>query len=70
MDGFDHRTCNRAMYGEGVYFAGAACKSHQYTCSAHTGKACKCKQERTLIIARVALGDAFVASQTRQLDAI
>ena len=66
-NGFDHRTCARGMYGDGVYFAGAACKSHQYSCgyqcsSAHT-PACRC--ERTLIIARVALGDAYYASETR-----
>ncbi|CAE7541688.1 Parp12, partial [Symbiodinium necroappetens] len=66
MDGFDHRTCARGMYGDGVYFAGAACKCHQYTCQTHSGKACSCKHERTLIIARVALGDAFHASQTRK----
>lgn len=65
MNGFDNRTCIRAMYGEGVYFASAACKSHQYTCQAHA-KACFCNHERTLIIARVALGDAFYAQETRQ----
>ena len=64
MHGFDHRTCTRGMYGDGTYFAGAACKSHQYTCSKHSGKACACKSERTLIIARVALGDAYYASAT------
>ena len=63
--GFDHRTCRRGMYGDGVYFAGAACKSHQYSCGAHSGKASLCKCERTLIIARVALGDAYYASATR-----
>eukprot|EP00439_Symbiodinium_sp_Y106_P071462 s811_g12.t2 len=66
MDGFDHRTCARGMYGDGVYFAAAACKCHQYTCQTHSGKACSCNHERTLIIARVALGDAFHASQTRK----
>ena len=66
MHGFDHRTCMRGMYGDGVYFAGAACKSHQYSCGAHSGKACNtCKCERTLIIARVALGDAYHASCTQ-----
>ena len=66
MHGFDHRTCMRGMYSDGVYFAGAACKSHQYSCGAHSGKAFTCKCERTLIIARVALGDAYYASETRQ----
>ena len=66
MHGFDHRICARGLYGDGAYFAGAACKSHQYTCGSHTGKACACLSERTLIIARVALGDAFFASTTRQ----
>ena len=68
MHGFDHRTCTRGMYGDGAYFAGAACKSHQYTCSKHSGKACACKSERTLIIARVALGDAYHTSFTRHGD--
>ena len=66
MHGFDHRTCTRGMYGDGVYFASAACKSHQYSCGTHTGKASTtCKCERTLIIARVALGDAYYASSTQ-----
>ena len=62
--GFDHRTCHRGMYGDGVYFASAACKSHQYTCKDHK-YACDCKCERALIIARVALGDAYYAKETR-----
>ena len=37
-------------------------KSHQYTCSTHT-TGCRCKKERTLIIARVALGDPYVLQQ-------
>ena len=56
--GFDHRTCKTAFYGAGVYFACAACKSHQYT-HAHS-------EGRTLIIARVALGDSYVATKTRK----
>eukprot|EP00435_Cladocopium_sp_Y103_P045338 s886_g13.t1 len=63
-EGFDHRTCQNAFYGAGVYFACAACKSHQYTC--RMGSICKC--ERTLIIARVALGDSYVATETRKTD--
>ena len=66
MHGFDNRTCEGGMYGDGVYFAGAACKSHQYTCSSHKGRPCACKSERTLIIARVALGDAYRACGTRK----
>eukprot|EP00438_Fugacium_kawagutii_P003641 Skav224211 [mRNA] locus=scaffold939:970380:972047:- [translate_table: standard] len=66
-EGFDHRTCRQSMYGAGVYFACAACKSHQYTCDQHK-RSCRCKHERTLIIARVALGDAYVAAETRTLD--
>ncbi|CAK9087332.1 unnamed protein product [Durusdinium trenchii] len=64
LNGFDHRTCSRGMYGDGVYFASAACKSHHYTCKDHK-MACGCKRERTLIIARVALGDAYYAKETR-----
>ena len=70
-EGFDHRTCQNAFYGVGVYFACAACKSHQYTCEQHNArgrKCCKCECERTLIIARVALGDAYVATETRKND--
>ena len=66
VDGFDHRTCTRGMYGEGVYFAGAACKSHQYSLGVRgypSNRSYNC--ERTLIIARVALGDAYYASETR-----
>ena len=63
MHGFDHRTCKSGMYGDGVYFAGAACKTHQYSCSTRCGLAhCRCK--RTLIIARVALGDAYHTDST------
>ncbi|CAK9002695.1 unnamed protein product [Durusdinium trenchii] len=65
LNGFDHRTCHRGMYGDGVYFASAACKSHQYTCQDHKWGCC-CKCERTLIIARVALGDAYYAKETRR----
>ena len=64
LNGFDNRICCRGMYGEGVYFASAACKSHQYTCQTHK-QGCLCKHERTLIIARVALGDAYHAKETR-----
>ena len=62
--GFDHRTCTNGMYGDGVYFAGSACKSHQYSCTYKCGKASPCRCERTLIIARVALGDAYHTSET------
>ncbi|CAK9084155.1 unnamed protein product [Durusdinium trenchii] len=55
------------MYGEGVYFASAACKAHQYTCEDHKSGCC-CKRERTLIIARVALGDAYVTRETRKKE--
>lgn len=65
LHGFDHRTCARGMYGDGVYFADAACKSNQYACAldCRQGPACTC--ERTVIIARVALGDAYCTIQTR-----
>jgi len=56
--GFDPRVCHRGMYGTGTYFASEACKSHQYTCKQHA-KACNCTAERTVILARVALGDPF-----------
>ena len=62
LNGFDHRTCQRSFYGDGVYFASAACKSHQYTCQMHKA-GCYCAHERTLIIARVALGDAYRAKE-------
>ena len=58
--GFDPRVCYFAMYGAGVYFPSQSCKSHQYTCKRHT-QACKCHTERSLIVARVALGDPFYA---------
>ena len=66
-EGFDHRTCYGGMYGAGVYFACAACKSNQYTCNLHKtpGSMPFCTCERTLIIARVALGDAYVAKEIR-----
>ena len=65
QNGFDNRICQRGMYGAGVYFAGAGCKSHQYTCAQHFHLCCGCDCERTLIIARVALGDAALATETR-----
>eukprot|EP00438_Fugacium_kawagutii_P003644 Skav224214 [mRNA] locus=scaffold939:985137:987398:- [translate_table: standard] len=64
-EGFDNRTCQNAFYGAGVYFACAACKSHQYTCEHHKS-CCGCKEQRTLIIARVALGDSYTATETRK----
>lgn len=68
-DGFDHRTCQSGLYGAGVYFACAACKSHQYTCEQHKFKGrCRCNCQRTLIIARVALGDAYEATETRKKE--
>ena len=63
-NGFDHRTSRRGMYGDGVYFASAACKCHQYTCEDHNS-CCSCSHQRTLIIARVVLGDAYRAKETR-----
>ena len=65
LNGFDPRACHRGMYGDGVYFASAACKSHQYTCHNHKSS-CSCKGERTLIIARVMLGDAYHAREVRK----
>ena len=63
--GFDHRTSATGMYGDGVYFASAACKSHQYACSTRCGiTSCQCRCERTLIISRVALGDAYHTHRT------
>lgn len=50
--------------GDGVYFASAACKSHQYTCPNHN-LACGCRRKRILIIARVALGDSYHTKETR-----
>ena len=71
-EGFDHRTCQNAFYGAGVYFACAACKSHQYTCEHFKGPmwqlASTCTCERTLIISRVVLGDSYLATATRKND--
>ena len=66
-EGFDNRMCQNAFYGAGVYFACAASKSHQYTCNQHK-KCCSCKCQRTVIIARVALGDSYVATETRKKE--
>merc|ERR1711879_822175 len=73
--GFDFRKSHPGMYGDGVYFAFEACKSHQYTClkcntfcicqSVPKGAdASESKRERTMIIARVALGDPYFAKST------
>ena len=65
QNGFDNRVCRRGLYGDGVYFASAACKSHQYTCDRDGHKqGCQCKQQRTFILARVALGDSYHTKQT------
>eukprot|EP00438_Fugacium_kawagutii_P003670 Skav224240 [mRNA] locus=scaffold939:1351977:1353707:- [translate_table: standard] len=66
QEGFDPRVCQNGFYGDGVYFACAACKSHQYTCEENCKWCCTCKCERTLILARVALGDSYAASETRK----
>ena len=63
LNGFDHRTCECGMYGDGTYFASSACKSHQYA-PAGGSYFCGSKGERTLIISRVALGDAYLAMET------
>ena len=62
--GFDFRKGHKGMYGDGLYFASEARKSHQYTCTWCRHKACPCPEERTVIIARVALGDPFYAKST------
>lgn len=69
MHGFDPRVTARGLYGGGVYFAASACKSHQYTCQQHKpwsgySKGCACKTKRTVILARVAVGDAHHATET------
>ena len=66
LNGFDHRTCQCGMYGDGTYFASSACKSHQYAppCYSYASYACGSQGERTLIISRVALGDAYLAKTT------
>eukprot|EP00438_Fugacium_kawagutii_P011501 Skav220885 [mRNA] locus=scaffold1977:58822:65105:- [translate_table: standard] len=58
-ESFDHRTCQKALYGAGVYFASEACKSHQYTFSRRG------QRPRQLIISRVALGDPHRATESR-----
>ena len=59
----------QGFYGAGVYFACAACKSH-HTCEHFTGLQAHHKSnhkcERTLILARVALGDSYIAKETRK----
>ncbi|CAE7450889.1 Parp12 [Symbiodinium natans] len=51
QEGFDHRCGLNGMYGDGTYFTSAACKAHQYAME-------ECG-ERTLLLCRVVLGDAF-----------
>ena len=64
VKGFEQRHVRRGIYGDGIYFASAACKSHQYTCPNHWHQdACSCQGRRTLIFARVALGDAYKATE-------
>merc|ERR1711968_391645 len=46
----------------GSYFASESCKSHQYTCSHHKG-GCDCKEIRIMLLARVALGDPYYATE-------
>ena len=62
QNGFDNRVSHRGLYGDRNYFASEACKSHQYTCQVHK-PGCNCRHERTLIIARVALGDPYLARE-------
>jgi hypothetical protein len=64
MDGFDHRLCRRGMYGAGTYFTSQSCKAHQYTCDKHPNSSCSCPVERTMIVARVALGDVHYTKRT------
>mmetsp|Transcript_79808 Transcript_79808/g.258153 ORF Transcript_79808/g.258153 Transcript_79808/m.258153 type:complete len:511 (+) Transcript_79808:106-1638(+) len=59
IGGFDNRLSRREMYGAGTYFTSQSCKAHQYTCDKHRGRACKCQVMRTMILARVALGDPY-----------
>eukprot|EP00931_Biecheleriopsis_adriatica_P009416 TRINITY_DN110495_c0_g1_i1.p1 TRINITY_DN110495_c0_g1~~TRINITY_DN110495_c0_g1_i1.p1 ORF type:complete len:387 (-),score=25.74 TRINITY_DN110495_c0_g1_i1:192-1196(-) len=64
MSGFDNRLSNKGLYGDGTYFASQACKSHQYTCPHGSCRACECRGTRTIILARVVLGDFYVTHQT------
>ena len=53
--GFDERVAALSgLYGAGVYFANQSCKSAQYAQADHKG-------EKTLIVARVVLGDPYYA---------
>ena len=65
QNGFDNRVSHRGLYGDGSYFASQACKSHQYTCQVHKSS-CGCPEERTLIIARVSLGDPYFAREVAE----
>ena len=63
--GFDHRVTRRGLYGDDTYFASQACKSHQYTCGKKGhANGCRCAVTRTVILARVALGDPFLTRAT------
>jgi hypothetical protein len=62
-EGFDHRLCRQGMHGSGAYFTSQSCKAHQYTCEHHMGRACLCEGERTMIVTRVALGNAYIATE-------
>merc|ERR1712129_485548 len=55
VEGFDFRLSRAGLYGHGTYFSSQACKSHQYTSDDD--------QCRTVIISRVALGDAALAEE-------
>mmetsp|Transcript_79809 Transcript_79809/g.258155 ORF Transcript_79809/g.258155 Transcript_79809/m.258155 type:complete len:549 (+) Transcript_79809:106-1752(+) len=66
MGGFDNRLSRRDMYGAGTYFTSQSCKAHQYTCDNHRGGGCKCPVMRTMILARVALGDPYYTRRTLQ----
>lgn len=56
--GFDERF-SKGIYGDGLYFSPDACKAVQYAKPSDDGL-------RTLIIARVLVGDAFHATETRK----
>jgi hypothetical protein len=67
--GFDPRFCSlQGMFGAGLYFAENSSKSNQYvhsgacTVSGPNAPGCKCKKsdEVSLLVCRVALGDALI----------
>merc|ERR1712008_20919 len=63
--GFDERVSN-GMYGDGLYFTPESCKAMQYARDAQAGILVEGETEslRTILIARVTVGDPFYTSES------